>query len=79
MICTLKLYLKGHYYSQKEVRLSDDQEDLTGKENLSIRETQLQSAASVFRIENYRQIIKCQYDYDIVAIFKSSMTVYDFD
>jgi hypothetical protein len=79
MICTLHLYLNGQYYSKKDIALSVDQSDLDRKENFLIREMELQSAAQIFRIENYRQIIKCQYNYDIVAVFTSKVDNYGSD
>lgn len=76
MTCKLVLYLKGAYYANKVIELSPDNDNLDEEQNCSIRESELKSAAEVFRIEHYRQIIKCQYEYDIVAIFESSIKNY---
>ncbi len=79
MICTLKLYLNGVYFRSKEVLLSDNNPDLSSKENLEIRETELKSAAQIMRIENLRAIIKCQYQDEIAAFFQSKMNKYEHD
>lgn len=73
MKCTLRLYLKSVYFISKEIELSDDVEGTYFEYNFKIRESQLKSAVEVFRIENYKQIIKMQYDYDITATFQSAM------
>lgn len=79
MRCTLYLYLNRVYFSKKEIELSGDSPELSSEQNFTIRETELKSAIEVFRIENYRQIIKCQYDYDFVAGFTSKGNDYGRD
>ena len=73
MNCTLRLYLGGYFYISKEIQLTADRDDLEYEQNFQIRESELKSAVEVFRVEYYRQIIKCQYNYDITATFKSQM------
>lgn len=76
MKCLLQLYLNGHYYTSKEIELSDDEDEMPRSMSQQIREEELKSAAEVFRIQHYRQIIKCQYNYDITATFKSKLRCY---
>ena len=77
MTCRLLLYLKGAWFISKEITLSDDNAELDDNQNFLIREAELKSAVEVFRIQYYKLIIKCAYEYDIAAVFSSSMLDHD--
>lgn len=77
MTCELNMYLKGVYYLSKEVLLHDNSYDLTEEDNCTIREIELDAHVQKFRIENIRQIIKSQYECQVVIIFQSKINKYE--
>ena len=73
MTCRLELYLKSAYFISEEIEIPGYEGiEMTEQEHL-LREEDIKSAAQKLRIRYLRQIIKCEYDYHVVAVFQSKM------
>jgi hypothetical protein len=82
MIATLRLYLGGAFFVDKEIMLHDNVDDLTWETNCEIRQIQIDAAVQTFKISYLRQINKHKYNDQVTISFKSKIqsheSEYDF-
>ena len=67
----LSIYLRGVLFDETEIKMPDNNDELSFEENCKIRELYLKLQIELFKIKYIRQILKMEKKYKIFLNVKS--------